>query len=101
MSANAVVLVPPMAAVISTAWTACVMVGIFIFWSSTVLDRRRGGVHRPRTRSARTQSAPGRRSGQGSRGLVGRWTVQAVAEDVVRDQVRGPDPAPQRQRADR
>src|SRR4051794_1605325 len=97
MSANAAVLVPPMVAVINAAWTARAKVDVFMLCVLDVLNspprRRESSARAKRTDAIGVK----RRSGQDSRGLVGRWTDQAVPENVVRDQVRAPDRVPQRE----
>src|SRR3954453_19517503 len=96
MSANAAVLVPATAAAINAASTARTMVEVFIFWSSIVLNappKRRASSARGRTDAIGVK----RRSGQGPRGLVGRWTGQTVANQVVRNQMRSSDRVAQRE----
>src|SRR3954471_11511925 len=73
------------------------MVEVFIFWSSNVPNappkRRASSARVKRTDAIGVK----RRSGQGSRWLVGRWTGQTVAEQVVRNQMSGLDRVPQRE----
>src|SRR5437588_13107376 len=98
MSASTAVLGPPVAAAISAARAARAKVNVFIFWSSICPGSAAEAACVIRTLEARGCSRrAGAGSGQGSRGMVGRRTVETVAEEVVRDQVCGPDRMPQRQ----
>jgi hypothetical protein len=48
-------------------------------------------MRRPHTQGARQQPAVNRRSGQVSRGLVGRWAVKTVGGHVVKNRMQRPD----------
>ena len=58
-------------------------------------------MRRPRARGARQQPAARRRSGQVSRGLIGRWAVKPVGGCIIENGMHRPDRVAQRQRLSR
>src|SRR4051794_29073025 len=92
MSANAAVLALPITTTISAAATAREKVRSFIFCSSNMLGSPQGGgsCARPEGSGAKVLGAM-RRSGQASRGMIERWTIESGHKQVVAQDMRRPD----------